>query len=899
MRTIVALYSEFKDFYMKYIILSLLYLAIGIFSDSHAQVLDPVKWSWEINATDNVDEFNLVFHANIEDKWKIYSQYLESDDGPVATSFTYESADHIELIGKNVEEGKIKKGFDELFGMNVISLEAPKASFTQKIRVKNYAKDISGYLSFMTCDATQCLPPTDVDFSFELSSLEIKQQKKKKTVINDSVVRESEAVKSGKKLNAKGDIVEHSKFDDQKHHSEYNYIASGDLQKFETDDPVIWSIQAHRLTEKQLVLEFTSEIDDNWTIYSQFTNDNGPVPTRFELEGEQAHTLLGKAKELGKQKKGYDPLFEVEVIKYAQSPVTFLQKVNIGGDQPVQGFLTYMACDDKQCLPPTPVDFMVNPVTLEAQIGDIGESSQGLAIKDESDKNGTRGGQIVNGNVLDQRIPTIFETQSNPVYDCGTSESTKDSNLFWTFVFGFLGGLLALLTPCVFPMIPLTVSYFTKGSKDRASGLRNGLIYGLSIIVIYVLIGLLITGVFGATALNELSTNWIANVLFFIIFIIFAISFFGYFEITLPSSWANASDRMADGGGLIGTFFMAFTLALVSFSCTGPIIGSALVQSATDSLGPFTVMLGFSAALALPFGLFAAFPAWLNSLPQSGGWMNTVKVILGFLELALALKFLSVADMTMHWGILKYELFMALWVIIFAAMALYAFGFIKFPHDSPIKKLSTGRWIVGIVASLITVYLATGFRVNSETHSYNSLVLMSGLAPPASYNYFLDGKKADENIKSKYASFTTCANNISCFKDYFEGLEYAKSVNKPVFLDFTGHGCVNCRKTEEHIWVDDRVKKHLSDDFVLISLYVDDRKKLEKRLVSKHTDKKMRNIGNRWADFQIVNFEQNSQPLYVMLSTDEKVIAHPRGYKEGIDDYLTYLECGLDNYQPK
>ena len=464
---------------------------------------------------------------------------------------------------------------------------------------------------------------------------------------------------------------------------------------------------------------------------------------------------------------------------------------------------------------------------------------------------------------------------------------------------GFLGGLLALLTPCVFPMIPLTVSYFTKSSTNRATGIRNALIYGLSIIVIYVSIGLIITGVFGETALNELSTNAVANVLFFLIFIAFAFSFFGYYEIQLPSSWANKSDAMADKGGLIGIFFMAFTLALVSFSCTGPIIGTALVESAKNVGGPLVVMVGFSTALALPFGLFAAFPGWLNSLPRSGGWMTSVKVVLGFLELALALKFLSVADMTMGWDILPYEVFMGAWVIIFAATTAYLLGFIKFPHDGPKVNFTPTRMLfIGLFAAL-TVYLITGFRYNEKTQAYNSLALMSGLAPPAHYNLFLPEPQADATIKAKYPSFTKCANNLDCFKDYYEGVSYAKENNLPILLDFTGHGCVNCRKTEEHIWIEDRVWNRLAQDFVLISLYVDERKKLDEVLVSKSRGSRIKNVGNKWADFQIVNFQQNSQPLYVMMSPDEKVLAAPRGYKEGTDDYLEFLECGLKTFDDK
>ena len=534
-------------------------------------------------------------------------------------------------------------------------------------------------------------------------------------------------------------------------------------------------------------------------------------------------------------------------------------------------------------------------------IATMTEATAGTDSTPTTDGGSTFPGMNLDGNIIDQVRPVIRETFVAPVGDCG-EENTASSSLLWTFIFGFLGGLVALLTPCVFPMIPLTVSYFTKGSTDKASGIKNGLIYGASIIVIYLAIGLIITGVFGPTALNELSTNWIANVIFFIVFILFAFSFFGFYEITLPSSWSNKSDAMADKGGLIGTFFMAFTLALVSFSCTGPIIGSALVASATDVWGPFTVMLGFSSALALPFGLFAAFPAMLNQLPSSGSWMNSVKVVLGFLELALALKFLSVADMTMHWGILKYELFLGLWILCFLGITLYLLGFIKFPHDSPLKKLSIPRMSFAAIFGALTIYLCTGFFINNKTLTYNSLGLMSGLAPPAYYNYFLpeqEATKVDASIKERYSSFTKCANNLDCFKDYYEGLAYANEINKPVLLDFTGFGCVNCRKTEEHIWIVDDVWSKLDEDFVLVSLYVDDRKKLDTPLVSKATNEKLRTVGSKWADFQIVNFEQNSQPLYVMMTPDEKVLAAPRGYHEGAEAYSEFLECGLTTYKNK
>ncbi len=684
------------------------------------------------------------------------------------------------------------------------------------------------------------------------------------------------------------------------------FLASASFAQILT--PVKWKFEIEKITDTEYNLKYTATIDKGWTVYSQFTAEDGPVPTTINFEEMTGITLLGKATEKGAKKEGMDAFFGVNVIKFkSDKPFVIEQKIKVKDpSKPIKGYVNFMACDNEKCLPPSDVDFSFNIPKAEnaANVVDQSETvltseaiDTAISVVSTIDTNNTAMasntiGAIIVGDKIDQKIPTLNQSFKNPLSSCGGVEVKKEG-LFWTFIFGFIGGLLALLTPCVFPMLPITISFFTKDTKRK--GWVNGLIYGASIIVIYLLIGLLITIFVGPEALNRLSTNWIANTLFFVIFIAFAFSFFGFYEITLPSSWSTGSDRMADKGGLIGIFFMAFTLALVSFSCTGPIIGTAIVQAATkgEYLGPFLVMFGFSFALALPFGLFAAFPAWLNTLPKSGSWMNSVKVVLGFLELALALKFLSIADMTNGWGFLKYELFMGLWVLIFAAMTLYLFGFIKFPHDSPIKKLSAMRLSFAVLSGVLVLYLASGLRVNESTNGYNSLALMSGLAPPAHYNFFITPQDVDASIKTKYPSYGKCANNINCFKDYFEGMSYAKEVGKPAMLDFTGYGCVNCRKTEELIWVDERVKKILNDSLVLISLYVDEDKKLSPVYTSLNTDTKLRNVGNKWADFQIVNFEQNSQPLYVMTSNDQKVISKPRPFVDGIAGYLEFLECSL------
>ncbi len=772
---------------MRIVFSSLLFLLVF---QIQAQILEPVKWDFQSKNIGG-DEFELTMIAKLDQGWSTYSQHT-SDDGPVPTYFEFKAGDHFDLIGKVEELSKKKEGMDPLFGVTVIKFTESPVIFKQKVKVKDYSKPITGYLTYMTCDDARCLPPTDVDIEYSLTA------PAGGTGASTSSTNTSTAVAETKIQTAQ----------------------PKPQPKPQTTTPTVVTTPTPTTAAPKTNVE---------------VKETKPEPKKTE--------------------------------KIETTPKVVKQE---------------------------------KAATTNATIAAEEEAQKVLAPKTET-KSNTAGTFACNfkmeGDVIDQSVPAILSTYKNPIGDCGAENVARGQSLFWTFIMGFLGGLVALLTPCVFPMIPLTVSYFTKSSKDRASGIRNALWYGASIIIIYVAIGLLITAVFGAGALQQLSTDWIANTLFFLIFVFFAFSFFGYYEITLPASWSNKTDRAADQGGLLGIFFMAFTLALVSFSCTGPIIGSALVESATNKLGPFIVMLGFSSALALPFGLFAAFPSWLNSLPKSGGWMNSVKVVLGFLELALALKFLSVADMTMGWGILPYEVFMGAWVILFGLTTAYLLGFFKFPHDSPVQKISPVRGTFAALFGALTIYLASGFMIDERSGMYDSLGLMSGLAPPAKYNLFLAKAEVDEDLKKRFPSFGKCANNLDCFKDYCEGMAYAKETGKPVLVDFTGHGCVNCRKTEEHIWVDDRIWSKLQNDFILISLYTDERTKLKKTLISKKRKKKLRNVGTKWGDFEIVNFDQNSQPLYVMMTPDEKVLAAPRGYVEGTSGYNDYLECGLSTFE--
>ena len=859
------------------LLFSALFVTVGL----SAQMVDPVKWDTHIDKVSQ-EEFKLVFTATMDPGWMLYSQHTE-DGGPIPTTFYFNEGAHYSLVGEVDEKGKKKEGRDPLFD-NIVVIKYPKGPvvFTQTVKVTDPSQPISLEVEYMSCNDETCTPPMLKEFSFDISSVAGGDLSASAGGASDlqqaAATEQAESVSSELSNTSIITAAEDAPTALTDEATPMLDMDGEEKGKGGLLEPVKWFFSSKKVAEGEYEFIATAEVEEGWSMPSLESHIDGPPRLEVYWEHDSSAVVaIGKIIEEAKIKTAMDPLFDVEVSKYMESRVVLKQRFKSNTDQPIiKGYWVYTVCDDEKCLPPTDA-----PFSLDLSTGKPA-SNAGVAVDLEGDQ-------------VDQRRESLAATYKEPLGNCGEEVVTSDS-LFWTFILGFLGGLVALLTPCVFPMIPLTVSFFTKTSKDRRSSLRNALIYGLSIILIYVSIGLIITSALGPGALNALSTNWIANLLFFAIFVAFAFSFFGYYEITLPSSWSTKSDAMADKGGLIGIFFMAFTLALVSFSCTGPIIGSALVESATNKMGPMVVMLGFSSALALPFGLFAAFPGWLNSLPRSGSWMTSVKVVLGFLELALALKFLSVADMTMGWGILPYEIFMGLWVLIFGGMAIYLLGFIRFPHDSKLKKISPTRWGF-ILASLgAVVYLATGFGFNQKTQAYQSLKLMSGLAPPAHYNILLPEPDLDPALKARFPSYSKCANNLECFKDYYEGVAYAKEVNKPVLLDFTGHGCVNCRKTEEHIWTAESIWQRITEDYVLVSLYVDDRKPLDKPLVSKVSNSKLRNVGHMWTDFQVTNFKQNTQPLYVLMSPEEKVLAAPRGYKEGVRDYSDFLDCGLNTF---
>ena len=649
-------------------------------------------------------------------------------------------------------------------------------------------------------------------------------------------------------------------------------------------EPVKWTYESKNISDQNYELIFTATIDQDWAVYSQFIGDDGPIPTTFTFEDNDAFELIGSVLESDENKvTKYDAVFDMELSKFFNKAV-FTQKVRLNTDTAViKGSLTYMTCDDQQCLPPTdePFEFTFSASGVTASQGDIGED-----IKvDENAVN-----QLLYG-LSPSDLKKSDKNCSNEVVSNVSNAQDQGNSLLSIFGLGILGGLLALLTPCVFPMIPLTVSFFTKkGEQAKSSGLSKAILYGFFIVAVYLVLSIpfhLLDSI-NPDILNDISTNVWLNVLFFVIFVFFAFSFFGYYELTLPSSWTNTTTQGENVGGIVGVFFMALTLAIVSFSCTGPILGSLLAGSLTSDGGAWQLtagMGGFGVALGLPFTLFAAFPGWLNSLPKSGGWLNTTKVVLGFLELALAFKFLSVADLVQHWNILKIEPFLIIWILIFGGLALYLFGKIKFPHDSPIQKLSFSRIAFAILVASFTIYLISGFRVNKETETFRPLTLLSGLAPPVGYSFIYPND---------------CPNNLDCYKDLKEGVAHATKVNKPIMLDFTGYGCVNCRKMEEHVWPLEKIDRYLRNDYVLISLYVDDKKALpedQQVYVNRINGgtRKLEDYGDKWANFQTQFFKNNSQPYYVLLSPDGKTILNPPvAYTPDEDQYAQFLECGLE-----
>lgn len=735
---------------MKKIVLLLLLITAQSLVVS-AQIFKPVKWTTDKKSLGN-NEYELTFHAKLDNGWYIYSQD-NSGEGPIPTTFTFEKKEGVEMKDGMLEErGAIIDKHDPIFDMQVKKF-SKEVTFVKKVKASKANAKVAGYLEFMTCDHERCLPPDQVEFSFELP-----QTSPASSNVGNSPKNNGGNLSSG---NDKAD-------------------------------------------------------NGGWT-----TNNN----QGGTANNNNTTTKNGKANNTNNN----------------NSPTATVTTTPTNSD-------------------------LANNATATT-IGDSAAITTTAATAVDATA------AVLNGNL------------EGLIADCGADASNyKQSGThsnWWIFLMGFLGGLAALLTPCVFPMIPLTVSFFTKRSKDRASGLRNAIIYALSIIIIYVGLGFLVTKLFGAEMLNIISTDPWVNIGFFVVFVVFALSFFGLYEINLPSSWINQADTASERGGLIGIFFMAFTLALVSFSCTGPIIGTLLVEAAVkgQNIGPLMGMFGFSLALALPFALFAMFPSWLNSLPKSGGWLNVVKVVLGFIELIFALKFLSNADLVKQWGLLPREIFLGIWVLLLGAMTLYLFNVIKFSHDAPIKKLSAGRLTFAALSAIATLYVGSGLFGSD-------IPLTSGFPPPKFYSLF-QHSKTDEKQQHQEG-----------LRDLEVAIAEARKTSKPILVDFTGWACVSCRKMEENVWplVSDEMK-----EYTLVSLYVDEKIKLPEAQQFTYElngeTKKVRTVGDKWTYLQIKCFNSNSQPYYVLINDKGELLNKPVGYTPNVQEYQQFLKEGSERFK--
>lgn len=693
--------------------------------------------------------------------------------------------------------------------------------------------------------------------------------------------------------------------------------------------PVTWKFAAQPGAGGEATLTFTAAISGNWHIYSQFIEEGGPEPTSFKFTPSPDYELLGKVSEAPTPVKMFEKAFNMNIAYFPKRAV-FSQKIRLKAAQAtVKGTLTFMACNDEKCLPPDDLNFSIavqGAAAAAAPPAPAAPKAAPAAAAPKPATPATPAAPIAPAATPPTAAPdtAVFRPEAGtpptlaPTTDTAGSSRARGSaamteadpasrpasqqSLWAIFLAGFLGGLAALVMPCIFPLLPLTVSYFTKQAHSRRQGLGRALLYGASIIVIYVALGLLITVLFGSDALNDLATSGLFNLFFFALLVVFAASFLGAFELTLPNSWIAKTDTEADKGGVLGIFFMAATLALVSFSCTGPIIGTLLVQAASTGayLGPTVGMLGFSVALALPFTLFALFPSWLKALPKSGGWLNSVKVVLGFLELTLALKFLSNVDLAYHWQWFDRELFLALWIVIFALLGFYLLGKIRFSHDSELPFVSLPRLFMAIVVLAFTVYLVPGLWGAP-------LKSVSAFLPPQHtqdfdlYTPTLGGggggsTAAPAHPVRKYGELFHAPLGLDAFFDYDEARAYAAQANKPLIIDFTGNACVNCRKMEASVWPDPAVLQRLRHDYVLVQLYVDDKTELApaEQTVSKFSGKKIKTIGNKWSDFQASRYGSNSQPDYVLLDPrTERVLVAPQGANYDPANFLAFLNNGL------
>ncbi|MFZ9046843.1 MAG: protein-disulfide reductase DsbD family protein [Cyclobacteriaceae bacterium] len=670
-------------------------------------------------------------------------------------------------------------------------------------------------------------------------------------------------------------------------------------------EKISWSFKVEKIDESHAYVVGTAKLAEHWHVFSvdhdMAKADFTGMPTSFAFTENANYKLIGKLKD------GKKPITHEDVLGtslFFEGTGVFKQKIEVLTDKSFDIDFEYefQICDEMGCLFPPAQEAKVKVSGFKPGGDDEWElETDPEEIAEVIDTTST--------NTVEDTTAVVAETEGagDPEKGSEKKEEKESTGLWGIFFLSFAGGFVALLTPCVFPMIPMTVTFFTKQSKSRAKGITNALIYGASIIIIYVILGLLVTAIMGPTGLNELSTNVYMNIFFFLIFMVFAVSFLGAFEIRMPSSWVNKADSKADKGGLVGIFFMAFVLGLVSFSCTGPIIGTLLVEASNSGsiLGPAIGMVGFSTALAIPFTLFAIFPGWLNSLPQSGGWLNSVKVVLGLLEIALALKFLSMVDLAYHWDFLTREIFVALWVVIFLTMGIYLLGLIKFSHDSPVQYLSVTRYFFAMFALSFAIYLLPGMWGAP-------LSMIDGVAPPRTHSEdnfkFVRGNgggavTVQDPLFQEYRAemHEVGDGSILVFHDMDKAKEYATKVNKPLMLDFTGHACANCRKTESTVWTNDAIRPILQEQLVIVSLYCDDREKLPESewYYSEDIKGKVKTVGNKWSDYQVKRYGKNAQPLYVIQDLEGNDLTDAIGYTPDIEEYKNFLLNGIEKFKSK
>jgi thiol:disulfide interchange protein len=878
---------------MKKLIFFLFICNAFISNSLSAQILNPIKWSFEAKKISDT-EYDLVATAKIDKGWYTYSQFI-GNDGPVPTSLTFDKSAQYQLVGKAEEVSDHKKsGFDKIFDMNITKF-SDEVKFIQRVKTTG-ATEIKGKVNYQTCDDEKCLPPMDADFSYKIGAVSNNNGGGNggaaAPVAPAGTPQYPSTIPAQTPQNQQVGVSPNNKSITQ---PPANTPTNAPITPANNGmkNPVKWAFESKKVSETEFDLIFKSTIEKGWHIYSPSMKaaDLGPIPTNFTFAKSPNLEIVGKVKEESAHKRTHkEAVFDNMTVVDFEEAATFTQRVKVkDASQKVTGSVEYMACTDGSCLPPADVKF-----SFDLKNGVATEAIETTGLMPQVPTDVTTNAQVAENQTITDISQFKFD-KTNETNDCttvGTKATENETSLWLIFVLGFGGGLLALLTPCVFPMIPLTVSFFLKSSENRKVGIRNALVYALSIIILYVTMGILITTIFGSDALNRLSTNPIMNILFGVLFLVFAFSFFGYYEIVLPSSWTNKADEASNQGGLLGIFFMAATLALVSFSCTGPIIGTLLVQTATGSggvsAGPTIGMLGFAVALALPFGLFALFPTMLKSLPKSGSWMDDVKVTLGFVEVALAFKFLSNADLIKGWKLLPYEAFLAIWILCALGLAGYHAGLFNFKYPRKIKSISLGRGAIVAVSLAFAAYLGLGFRYSEKSETFQTPELGSGILPPAGYSYIYPQK---------------CPLNINCFHDLNEGIAYAKKVNKPILLDFTGWNCANCRKMEENVWNQTGVLELIRDKYVLVSLYTDDKTELHapyQAYNSKFDGKLKDTEGEMWTDLEGTFFNKNSQPFYVLLQAEAnnlRVLNAPTAYTPEVEKYKDFLKCGLANFR--